>query len=79
MIVATTTVIATAVIPISQLHKECANKFAGRIVFGYPCSVGRRLDKPYVLIAGSRPTAREVLILAAVIVSLCIIAAIVLL
>ena len=58
---ATTTVIATAVIPISQLRRECANKFAGRIVFGYPCSVGRRLDKPYVLIAGSRPTAREVL------------------
>jgi hypothetical protein len=41
--------------------------------------VGRRLDKPYVLTAASRPSAREVFILAAAIVSLCIIAAIVLL
>ena len=40
---ATTTVIATAVIPISQLRRECANKFAGRIkVSGYPCSAAIR-------------------------------------
>jgi hypothetical protein len=38
-----------------------------------------RFDKPYVLGAESRLTAREVLIVAAVIVSLCTIVAIVLL
>ena len=41
--------------------------------------VGQRLDKPYVLTAASRPSAREVLILAAAIVSVSIIVVIVLL
>jgi hypothetical protein len=61
------------------LRGRAANRFAARIVFGYRRSVGQRLDKPYVLTAASRPSAREVLVVAAVIVSLCIIAAIVLL
>ena len=54
-------------------------KFAAGMGKGYRPWVGQRFDKPYVLSAGARPSARELLILTAVIVSLCIIVAIVLL
>jgi hypothetical protein len=72
----TATVTANSVIPISQARGRAANKFVARIVFGYRRGVGQRLDKPYVLTGGFQPSAREVVILAAAIVSLCIVAAI---
>ena len=53
-------------------------KFAAGIGESYRPCVGR-FDNPYVLGAESRLTARELLIVAAVIVSLCTIVAIVLL
>jgi len=58
--------------------RRAASEFAAGIGASYPPCVGR-FDKPYVLGAESRLTAREVLIVAVVIVSLCTIVAIVLL